>query len=246
MSSQHPLKGHAALITGGAKGIGFAIARALAEVGCHVALCGRHAESLAKAAAELGEYGVNVAHFVTDVTREESVQQLFERLDAEFPPLDILVNNAGAFDGGHFPDLTVEAWKRVIDVCLTGTFLCSRSAFQRMASRKSGRILNIGSISAQRPRPGAAPYAAAKFGVWGLTQAIALDGREVGITCSCLHPGNVLVKRRQETQDTADREPMMSTGAIAAAALAMLSLPPDVNFLEAIVLPRDQAYLGRA
>ena len=114
-----------------------------------------------------------------------------------------------------------------------------------MKPRRSGRILNIGSISAQRPREGSAPYAAAKFGVWGITQAIALDGRPFGITCSCLHPGNVLVERRIESGISADDEPMMQTESIAHAALAMLTLPGDVNFLEAIVLPRDQAYLGR-
>jgi NAD(P)-dependent dehydrogenase (short-subunit alcohol dehydrogenase family) len=110
---------------------------------------------------------------------------------------------------------------------------------------RRGRILNIGSISAQRPREQAAPYAAAKFGVWGLTQAIALDGRPHGIVCSCLHPGNVLVERRTATTLDSDAEPMMSVDTIAQAALAMLTLPPDVNFLEAIVLPRDQDYLAR-
>jgi NAD(P)-dependent dehydrogenase (short-subunit alcohol dehydrogenase family) len=114
-----------------------------------------------------------------------------------------------------------------------------------MKPRRSGRILNVGSISAQRPRAGGAPYAAAKFGVWGLTQAIALDGRPHGIVCSCLHPGNVLVERRQDTGAKADDEPMMSIDTIAQAALAMLKLPADVNFLEAIVLPRDQEYLAR-
>ena len=89
------------------------------------------------------------------------------------------------------------------------------------------------------------PYAAAKFGTWGLTQAIALDGRPLGITCGCLHPGNVLVERRAESGLTSDDEPMMSVETIANAAIAMLTVPPDVNFLEAIVLPRDQDYLAR-
>ena len=108
-----------------------------------------------------------------------------------------------------------------------------------------GRILNIGSISAQRPRENSTPYAAAKFGVWGLTQATAIDGRPFGIKCSCLHPGNVRVERRIDSGSESDDEPMMSMETIASAALAMLTLPPDVNFLEAIVLPQDQLYLGR-
>jgi NAD(P)-dependent dehydrogenase (short-subunit alcohol dehydrogenase family) len=114
-----------------------------------------------------------------------------------------------------------------------------------MKKQGGGRILNIGSISAQRPREGSTPYAAAKFGVWGLTQATAIDGRPHGILASCLHPGNVLVERRMESELNSDDEPMMSMETIANAALAMVTLPDDVNFLEAIVLPREQLYLGR-
>ena len=176
---------------------------------------------------------------------EADVERLFDAVHSQFGRVDILVNNAGAFDGGPLDELTLEAWNNVVGSCLTGTFLCSRAAFRIMKPQGSGRILNIGSISAQRPREGSAPYAAAKFGVWGLTQAIALDARPYGIVCSCLHPGNVLVERRIESGNTADDEPMMQPESIARAALAMVTLPPDVNFLEAIVLPRDQAYLGR-
>jgi NAD(P)-dependent dehydrogenase (short-subunit alcohol dehydrogenase family) len=114
-----------------------------------------------------------------------------------------------------------------------------------MKSQEGGRILNIGSISAQRPRDGNTPYAAAKFGVWGLTQATAIDGRPHGILCSCLHPGNVRVERRTGSGLDSDEEPMMETETIASVAVTMLSLPADVNFLEAIVLPKDQLYLGR-
>jgi NAD(P)-dependent dehydrogenase (short-subunit alcohol dehydrogenase family) len=155
------------------------------------------------------------------------------------------VNNAGAFDGGRVDQVSLAGWNNVIGACLTGAFLCTRAVFPVMMEQGSGRILNIGSISAQRPRENNAPYAAAKFGVWGLTQATAIDGRPFGIVCSCLHPGNVLVERREDTAAAADAEPMMSVETIARAALAMLTLPPDVNFLEAIVLPRDQLYLGR-
>jgi NAD(P)-dependent dehydrogenase (short-subunit alcohol dehydrogenase family) len=157
------------------------------------------------------------------------------------------VNNAGAFDGGRLDEVSFAAWNTVIGACLTGTFLCSREAFRIMKDQNGdgGRILNIGSISAQRPREGSTPYAAAKFGVWGMTQAIAIDGRPFNILCSCLHPGNVRVERREDSGERSDEEPMMSTQTIAAAALAMVTLPKDVNFLEAIVLPRDQLYLGR-
>jgi NAD(P)-dependent dehydrogenase (short-subunit alcohol dehydrogenase family) len=240
------LTGQVAVVTGASQGIGRGIALKLAEAGCRLAICARNAERLEQTAGLIHSAGADVLIGKVDVSREADVLRFFETIDARYGRVDVLVNNAGAFDGGPLESLSLEAWNKVIGACLTGAFLCSREAFQRMIPQRGGRILNIGSISAQRPREHAAPYAAAKFGVWGLTQATALDGRPHGIVCSCLHPGNVLVERRQESGQQSDAEPMMSVDTIARAALAMLSLPPDVNFLEAIVLPRDQEYLGRA
>ena len=234
-----------AVVTGANQGIGKAIARVFAQEGALLALCARNEEKLAEVADEFRAQGVEVLAQACDVSKEADVESLFAAVDKRFGRVDLLVNNAGAFDGGPLDEVSLQAWENVIGSCLTGTFLCSRAAFRRMKPRQSGRILNIGSISAQRPREGNTPYAAAKFGVWGLTQAIALDARPHGIVCSCLHPGNVLVERRAESGKTADDEPMMSSETIARAALAMVTLPADVNFLEAIVMPRDQLYLGR-
>jgi NAD(P)-dependent dehydrogenase (short-subunit alcohol dehydrogenase family) len=239
------LANQVAVITGANRGIGKAIALAFAERGASLALCARHDDSLQQFAAELRTKGTNVLAQSCDVSVEADVERLFEAVSKRFGQVDILVNNAGAFDGGPLDEVSLEAWNNVLGSCLTGSFLCSRAAFRLMKPRRSGRILNIGSISAQRPREGSTPYSAAKFGVWGLTQATALDGRPFGITCSCLHPGNVLVERRIDSGKSSDDEPMMHPESIAQAALAMVTLPPDVNFLEAIVLPRDQAYLGR-
>lgn len=239
------LSGQVAVVTGASQGIGRGIAVALARQGCRIAICARTADRLEQTAAIIRDMGGDVLSEVVDVSREADVERFFAAIDARYGRVDVLVNNAGAFDGGPLETVSLGAWNNVLGACLTGTFLCSRAAFRRMIPQKSGRILNIGSISAQRPRQGSAPYSAAKFGVWGLTQATALDGRPHGIVCSCLHPGNVLVERRQDSGKQSDDEPMMSVDSIARAALAMLQLPPDVNFLEAIVLPRDQAYLGR-
>lgn len=239
------LKDQVAVITGAGQGIGRGIALALAQEGCRLVLSGRRREKLDAVAAEVRALGVDVLVQTADVSLEADVEALFAATEKTFSKVDILVNNAGAFDGGPLDEVTLAAWNNVIGACLTGTFLCSRAAFRMMKPQRSGRILNIGSISAQRPRENATPYAAAKFGVWGLTQAIALDARPHGIVCSCLHPGNVLVERRTESGLRSDDEPMMSVDSIAQAALVMLTLPPDVNFLEAIVLPRDQAYIGR-
>ncbi len=239
------LDGKVCVVTGANQGIGAGMARKFLREGARLALCARNPTKLAHVAKELQAAGGDIYHQPVDVSEETQVEQFFDRLLARFGRVDVLVNNAGAFDGGPPDTLPLAAWNNVIGSCLTGTFLCSRRAFAQMKQQGGGRILNIGSISAQRPRENSAPYAAAKFGVWGLTQALALDGRPHGIVCSCLHPGNVLVERRSESGQQSDAEPMMSIDSIAEAALAMISLPADVNFLEAIVLPVGQDYLGR-
>jgi NAD(P)-dependent dehydrogenase (short-subunit alcohol dehydrogenase family) len=239
------LDGKVAVITGANQGIGKGIARAFAAEGCRLAICARNREKLEATAAELRALGATVFAQPTDVTDEEQVAALMAATLKHYGRIDLLVNNAGAFDGGRIDEVTLAGWNNVIGSCLTGTFLCSRAVFPTMKAAGGGRIVNIGSISAQRPREGSAPYAAAKFGVWGLTQAIALDGRPFGITCSCLHPGNVLVERRLDSGKESDDEPMMSTEAIAEVALTMATLPGHVNMLEAIVLPTAQLYLGR-
>ncbi len=239
------LAGKVAVITGANQGIGKGIARACAAEGARLALCARNAAKLEQAARELVAEGADVLAQPADVTDERAVDGFFEAVVRRFGRVDILVNNAGAFDSGRIDELTLAAWNNVIGACLTGAFLCSRRAFALMKAQGGGRILNIGSISAQRPREHSPAYAAAKFGVWGLTQATALDGRPFGIVACCLHPGNVLVERRQDSGEKSDDEPMMSVETIAEAALAMLTLPPHVNMLEAIVLPVGQLYLGR-
>jgi NAD(P)-dependent dehydrogenase (short-subunit alcohol dehydrogenase family) len=239
------LSGKIAIVTGANQGIGKGIARALAAQGAKLALCARNSRKLSAAATELQAGGAEVFAQPVDVTDEAAVDRFFDGVLQRFGRVDILVNNAGAFDGGRIDQMSLAAWNNVVGACLTGAFLCSRRAFAVMKGQGGGRILNIGSISAQRPREGSAAYAAAKFGVWGLTQATALDGRPFGIACSCLHPGNVLVERRTDSGNDADAEPMMSIETIAEVALTMLTLPAHVNMLESIVLPVGQAYLGR-
>jgi len=237
------LEGKVAVITGANSGIGKGMAQLFADEGCDLAICGRNVERLTSTAEELRATGQEILDRKCDVSQESEVDALFDAVMKKFGRVDILVNNAGNFDGGRIDRISLAAWNNVIGACLTGTFLCSRAAFAIMKDQGGGRILNIGSISGQRPREHHTPYAAAKFGVWGLTQATALDGRPHGILCSCLHPGNVRVERAIGARS--ESEAMMDTATIARAALAMLTLPPDVNWLEAIVLPKDQPYLGR-
>ena len=239
------LSGKVAIITGASRGIGFGLAQALLNAGCCVGICSRDLTGITDAAKRLNAASERIVSLSVDVSNEADVQKLFDDVTRKFGPPDIVVNNAGAFDGGPVDTLSLEAWNNVVGACLTGSFLCTRAAFALMKPRRRGRILNIGSISAQRPRENSSAYTAAKFGVQGLTYATALEGRPFGISVSCLHPGNVLVERRVESGLKSDDEPMMEVDSIVRAAMTMLTMPDNVNFLEAIVLPNEQLYVGR-
>jgi NAD(P)-dependent dehydrogenase (short-subunit alcohol dehydrogenase family) len=239
------LSGRTAIVTGASRGIGFGIARELLRLGCRVTICGRSQDTINAARDRLKMPVDRVLAITADVGVEADVQHLFQETRARFGDPAILVNNAGAFDGGPLESLSLSNWNNVLTACLTGTFLCTREAFRVMKPLGRGRILNIGSISAQVPREYSTPYTAAKFGVQGFTRAAALEGRRHGIVVSCLHPGNVRVERRIDSGLESDVEPMMDVDTIAQAAVAMLTMPDDVNFLDAIVLPNEQLYVGR-
>ncbi len=242
------LTGKVAIVTGGGSGIGKGIARMFAQEGCAVVIAGRTESRLEAAAEELRKIGSRIMAVPTHVADEAQVVALFARTMDAFGRLDIVVNSAGAFDGGPIEEISQSAWSNVVDANLTGPFLCIKHAFPIMKAAGGGRIINIGSISAQRTRENMAPYTATKFGVWGLTQAAALEGRDHGIAVSALHPGNTLVERRAEGQEEGrqqDIEPMFDVDVIARTALLMATLPPEANMLEAIVLPLQQKYIGR-
>src|SRR5262245_7937087 len=240
------LNGKVALITGAGRGIGRGIALAFAGEGAALILTARSREQLESVAREAAQHSqARVIVQPADVSEDKQVDELFARVQAEFGRLDLLVNNAGAFDGGPLDQLSAEAWDRVINTNLRGPFLCTRAALRLMKPAHSGRIINIGSIAAQRSRVSSAPYTASKHGLWGLTQATALEGREYGVTCGALHPGNVAVERRQARGKLEDDEPMMSPDDVARVAVLMATLPPHVEMLEAIVLPHRQMYVGR-
>jgi len=243
------LDGKIAIVTGGGTGIGKGIAKAFVDEGCTVVIAARDAARLEATAADLSSDGGTIVAIQTDVTNEEQMISLFARTMDQFGKLNILVNNSGAFDGGPIEELTMEKWQRVMDVNVTGPFLGSREAFKIMKPQGGGRIINIGSISAQRPRHSSSPYSTSKHAVWGLTQSLALEGREHGIAVSVLHPGNVLVERRSDGKSSTGRdegpEPLISTADMGKTALLMATLADDANLLEAIVLPLGQDYLGR-
>src|SRR5262245_5128677 len=233
------------IITGAGTGIGKGIARAFAREGSQLVLASRQRERLEETRAEVEPQGAKVLVVPTDVTDEAQVRQLFAATMEAFGRVDILINNAGSVDGGPLEELSLETWQKVLAVNLTAPFLCSREAMRIMKRQRAGRIINIGSISAQMPRMHSAPYTTTKHGLTGLTKAAALEGREFGVVVCCLHPGNVATERRRASKAKQDQEPMMTPDELAAAAVTMAAMPPHVNMLEAIVLPVTQQYLGR-
>ncbi len=239
------LDGKIAIITGAGTGIGKGIAKAYSREGAKIVLASRNSLTLEKTAGELKTAGGTAMVLPTDVTVEDQVIALVRKTVDEYGRLDIMVSNSGVFDGGPFEELTLETWRKVVDVNLTGVFLCGREAMKVMRRQGEGRIINIGSISAQMPRAGSAPYTTTKHALVGLTKTMALEGREFGVVTSILHPGNVDKESRIGSTNPADHEPMIQPEDIAAAALTMAALPPNVNMLESIVLPTTQLYLGR-
>jgi NAD(P)-dependent dehydrogenase (short-subunit alcohol dehydrogenase family) len=239
------LAGSVAVVTGGSKGIGKAIARAFLSQGADVLIAARNGADLRATARELSAVGGRVESIEADVSQEQDVKNLFAEAINLFAKVDILVNNAGFARKAPLREMETDDWDAVIATNLKGAFLCTREALNLMIPRGSGRIINIGSISAQRVRPESAPYSASKFGLLGLTHVTALEGREHGVSCGILHPGNVRVERRTHGDAPHDTEPMMAPEDIAAAALAMAGLPDHVNMLETTVLPIDQLFIGR-
>ena len=236
------LDGKVTIVTGGGTGIGKGIARAFAAEGAQVVIASRSEQTLNEVAEELGD---QVLALPTDLKVESQITALFERTIAEMGHLDILVNNSGVFEGGPIEELSLKTWQHVMDVNLTGVFLCTREAMKIMKPADGGRIINIGSISAQIPRMNSAPYSTTKHALVGLTKSTALEGRDFGVVASILHPGNVLTELRDNSTLAQNQEPMMSTDDIAMAALTMAALPLNVNMLESIVLPVEQKYIGR-
>jgi NAD(P)-dependent dehydrogenase (short-subunit alcohol dehydrogenase family) len=245
MTSMGKLTGKLAVLTGASRGIGRGIAMALARENASLVLNGRDEQRLSATAKELRAAGASVEHLAGDVADAGFVDQLFAKALRVCGRIDFLVNNAGAFDAAPLDTFPLEAWDRVIATNLRAPFLCTRAALAIMKKQGGGRIINIGSISASRVRPNSAAYSASKHGLWGLTQVAALEGREYGVTVCCLNPGNIAVERRLESSAKEDDEPMISVADIAEVALLMATLPPNVEMLEAVVLPHQHQYVGR-
>jgi NAD(P)-dependent dehydrogenase (short-subunit alcohol dehydrogenase family) len=233
------------VITGASTGIGKSIAVAYAAEGAKIVLASRNAEKLELVAKEIQSAGGSALVVPVDVTDEDAVIDLFRQTVEAFDRLDILVNNAGVSKGAPTDELSLEVWQQVIDVNLTAAFLCSREALKFMKPQGSGRIVNIGSVSAKVPRIHSAAYTTSKFGLEGLTRSLALDARDFGIAVSILHPGNTATPIWTGREEIARQEGVMSPDDVARVAVTIATLPREVNLLESIVLPVSMPFVGR-
>ncbi|WP_333588094.1 SDR family oxidoreductase, partial [Phenylobacterium sp.] len=242
-----------ALVTGAGTGIGRASARALHSAGYRLVLTGRRGELLAETAA--GWPADQVLIHPADVTDEDQVAGLFEAAAERFGRLDVLFNNAGT---GAPPvpleDLSLKAWRRAVDVNLTGAFLCTRAAFRLMKAQspRGGRIINNGSISAHAPRPRSAAYTATKHAITGLTRSTSLDGRAYDIACGQIDIGNAatemtaaMARGVPQADGTLKPEPMMDVAEVAKAVVFMADLPLEANVQFMTVMATQMPFVGR-
>jgi NAD(P)-dependent dehydrogenase (short-subunit alcohol dehydrogenase family) len=255
MSSEKLSSDRIALVTGAGSGIGRAVSVALQSAGYSVVLAGRRAERLEKTAAMGSPGGGKMLAVSTDVSQPESVQALFRRTQEAFGRLDVLFNNAGkGAPGIPMEDLTFEQWKAVLDVNLTGSFLCAQEAMRLMKKQdpRGGRIINNGSISAHAPRPNSAPYTATKHAITGLTKSISLDGRAHDIVCGQIDIGNAATEMTDRMTAGVPQangammvEPRMDVRHVAEAVLYMANLPLEANVQFMTVMATKMPFVGR-
>jgi NAD(P)-dependent dehydrogenase (short-subunit alcohol dehydrogenase family) len=244
-----------AIVTGAGSGIGRASAIALLHAGYHVLLAGRREDALQETVAQAGDAGGRAMPVPTDVRDPASVKALFAITKDRFGRLDLLFNNAGmGTPAMPLEDLTLQQWKDVVDINLTGAFLCTQEAFRIMKdqSPRGGRIINNGSISAHAPRPFSAPYTATKHAITGLTKATSLDGRAYDIACGQIDIGNAATEMTERMargviQPRGDMmvEPRMDVKHVADAIVHMAGLPLETNVQFMTIMATKMPFVGR-
>ncbi len=244
-----------AVITGAGTGIGRAVALELARQGFVAVLAGRRSEPLQNVAREIVASGGQALAVPCDVADSTSVRNLFQTVRERYQRLDLLFNNAGVNAPGiAFEDLSEDQWRRVVDINLTGAFLCAQAAFRLMKEQdpRGGRIINNGSISAHAPRPGSAPYTASKHAITGLTKTISLDGRKYDIACGQVDVGNAMTSMAErmsrgvmQANGQLAAEPMMDVANVATTVAYMASLPLEANVQFVTVMATNMPFVGR-
>lgn len=244
-----------AVVTGAGTGIGRAVAVALLREGYSVSLAGRRAEPLRQAARESGVSADHVLAIPADISKPDDVRELFAKTKEKFGRLDLLFNNAGiSAPAIPMEELTFEQWQSVIDVNLTGAFLCAQEAVRLMKqqSPRGGRIINNGSISAQAPRPYSAPYTATKHAITGLTKSISLDCRKDNIACGQIDIGNAMTDMTRKMAEGIIQangeiasEPLMDLEHVVSAVLYMAGLPLEANVQFMTIMATTMPLIGR-
>ena len=243
------------IVTGAGTGVGKSASLALADEGWTIVLAGRRKDPIEAVANEIKSRGGNASAIVTDTSDPKSVKGLFEETKRAFGRLDLLFNNAGTnAPGVSLEDLSFEQWTNVVNVNLTGVFLCTQEAFRLMKAQTpmGGRIINNGSISAHVPRPGSAPYTATKHAVTGLTRSTSLDGRKYNIACGQIDIGNALTemaarmtKGVPQADGSIQVEPVMDVSNVGKTVAHMASLPMEANVQFVTVMATNMPFIGR-
>jgi len=244
-----------AVITGAGSGIGRAVAIHLARAGYQVALAGRRIDALEETKKEGGDVSAHLHPIVTDVSDEQSVNALFAEVVRRWGRLDVLFNNAGR-GGPPVPieDLPVDIWKDIVNINLTGMFLCAQAAIRIMKTQtpQGGRIINNGSISAHAPRPFSIGYTATKHAVTGLTKSISLDTRAYRIACSQIDIGNAatpmterMTKGVPQPDGSTRVEPRMDVNHVAQTITQMVGFPLETNVQFVTIMATTMPFVGR-
>ena len=244
-----------AIVTGAGSGVGRASALALLVEGFSVTVAGRREDALQRTVELAGDAAARILAVPTNVCDPVSVANLFAKTIEAFGRVDLLFNNAGiGAPAIPLEDLTFEQWQAVVDVNLTGSFLCTQEAFRVMKSQTpmGGRIINNGSISAQTPRPNSSPYTATKHAITGLTKSTSLDGRRYNIACGQIDIGNAATEMTERMTDGVPQadgsiavEPRMDVNDVARAIVYMSSLSPESNVLTITVMATKMPLVGR-
>ena len=243
-----------ALVTGAGTGVGRAVALAFLRAGYSVVLAGRRVEPLQAVALE-SSAGSRALAVATDVSQPESVAALFVKIKDVFGRIDVLFNNAGVSGiGTGFEDIAFDNWQNIVNINLTGSFLCAQGAFKLMKDQlpQGGRIINNGSISAHAPRPNSAPYTSTKHAITGLTKSISLDGRKYNIACGQIDIGNAMTEMAERMAKGVPQangeiaiEPMMDAREVADAVVHMAALPLSTNVQFMTIMATKMPFVGR-
>jgi 3-oxoacyl-[acyl-carrier protein] reductase len=237
-SENRPLAGAVALVTGGSRGIGLAIARRLTKLGALVCICGRDAAHLEAAAAELKRDGAKILAVPADVSRASDIRNLVEKAQRELGPIEILINNAGTYRSGPIHQLAESDWDVVLDTNLKSVFLVSGAVIPYMIERKRGHIINISSLAGKNAFAGGGIYCASKWGLQGLTACMAEDLRAYGIRVAAVCPGTVATDFSPHTGR--DTSKMLRADDVAHAVESLLTQAPQSFISEIDIRPTQK------